>query len=496
MSELEQAIENAKINTATQQDQLTEKDGKYKDWTYVEYNGRNVPFKKAQSIHTIWDRTIQHQKGHMWSGILLIGQSGSGKTTLVNGLIHYLHSKGHEYQIHRMSGDEINNMDKVIEKLAVGRKHLMFFDDASYSLGNLTSKQVDALKASLTTIRHKVQANVIGVFATHYTKALDKFFRSQAVMIFTSTSATEKSNLYELFRKDMNKISVFGKVYTKAVFYGWWDQTIDMFDGEVIRYKFSEPFRPVLVAFGDDVRACLVRKEECDICNPPPKSFKGMAGFDEKSLSTNPMKSISAVIEQTLKKGLSLERLEYLTGYHIWQKFDDKRYINKRDQAILNFYRALQTRAGDIPKEWWIGLRQEMKELKAIRSDMFHETLDMFEGQVSNDDKNRLYRELIANRQKAHREGIDPKEIEMRDGKWLQDELNKYRVKAGKEPLEHPQELPVHPKTRGRGRPKKSSAMKGFGVNGSGTDVNNVKDAPSAELIKKTDTALEKINNE
>ena len=199
MSTIAEAIDSSKVNTAVIQDQLKEKDDKYKDWTYVTHNGRNIPFKKAQSIHTVWDRTMQHQKGHMWTGILLIGQSGSGKTTLVNGLIHYLHTNGKEYEIHRMSGDEINNMDKVIDKLTVGKKHLMFFDDASYSLGNLNAKQVDALKASLTTIRHKGPANVIGVFATHYTKALDKFFRSQAVMIFTSTSATEKSNLYELF---------------------------------------------------------------------------------------------------------------------------------------------------------------------------------------------------------------------------------------------------------------------------------------------------------
>ncbi|MDC0042069.1 DUF815 domain-containing protein, partial [Candidatus Nitrosopelagicus sp.] len=307
MSTIAEAVKENSINLSVQQDKLTEKDEKYKDWTYVEHNGKNIPFKKAQSIHTIWDRVLQHQKGHMWSGILLIGQSGSGKTTLVNGLIHYLHTKGKDYEVHRMSGDEINDMDKVIENLTVGRKHLMFFDDASYSLGNLTSKQVDQLKASLTTIRHKVQANVIGVFATHYTKALDKFFRSQAVMIFTSTSATEKSNLYELFRKDMNKISIFGKVYTKAVFYGYWDQTVDMFEGDVIRYKFSEPFRPVLVCFGDDVRACLVRLEECDACNPTKPKIK-LKGFDPTTVGEPNDDSVNNFIGLVLKKGIGLDK--------------------------------------------------------------------------------------------------------------------------------------------------------------------------------------------
>ena len=418
MSTIAEAIDSSKVNTAVIQDQLKEKDDKYKDWTYVTHNGRNIPFKKAQSIHTVWDRTMQHQKGHMWTGILLIGQSGSGKTTLVNGLIHYLHTNGKEYEIHRMSGDEINNMDKVIDKLTVGKKHLMFFDDASYSLGNLNAKQVDALKASLPTIRHKVQANVIGVFATHYTKALDKFFRSQAVMIFTSTSATEKSNLYELFRKDMNKISVFGKVYTKATFYGYWDQTVDMFDGEVIRYTFSEPFRPVLVAFGDEVRACLVRVEECEVCNPPP-DFKGkLKGFDPRQMQENPEESVNKLLETVLDRGLGLERIRLCIALHLWLKHDDQKLLPSKEKTLINFFRSMENYI-DIPKSYWYAVIDEIKGRKLARNETFKQLMD--EENVSPEE-----------REKRYRENYNKLQQEYRDKKMIQKERRKKYTQAKK----------------------------------------------------------------
>ena len=241
------------------------------------YSDKMVPFiyqDKKLAIPQRWywgsvvQRMINHNKAHGYTGCILIGMSGSGKTTLTRTILHKLHQYGENYTIKWFNGEEMMNLDSIIDKMTVGVPHVLVMDDASYTLEDAKQSDVAKLANALTTIRHKLKSRVIIIFNIHYSKATKKFFRNQHFTFLTSVTTEELGNLKDLFQDKMPVIRQFGRKYRQMALLGHFYVPLSLYEGRAIKYKINEPFRLGVVSEITDLHFFVYPRDECDKCNP------------------------------------------------------------------------------------------------------------------------------------------------------------------------------------------------------------------------------------
>lgn len=216
----------------------------------------------------VFKRILQHNKIGQYTGIVEIGMSGSGKTTLTRMMLHRFHEMGEHYIVKWFTGQDMLDIDKIINSCIEGMPHVLVFDDASYTLEDAKKTDIARLANALTTIRHKIKSRVITVMNIHYSKATKKFFRNQHFTFLTSVSTEEMGNYADLFKHKMNVVDKFAKMYNKLMLHGYFDIPLSSRTYDILRMKTNEPFRVGLVAEISDLHFVLYARESCNICDP------------------------------------------------------------------------------------------------------------------------------------------------------------------------------------------------------------------------------------
>lgn len=248
---------------------------------------------------TVYDIEVPKTHGFISNGGIVSHNSGSGKTTTTLNILHFIHEKGHNYITKWFDGHDMLNMDKIIKTMAkeeYGRPHILVFDDASYTLEDVDKAKLAVLANSLTTIRHQLGAKVIVIMNIHYSKATRKFFRDSDFTFFTSITAQEIANIYDLFRNDMRSIKLFSRLYRQMTLNGKFTFNMSSFSGKSLSYETHRPFRLGMVAEVTWMHFYLYTTESCNMCDPQAQKEKRI------KLDTTSYDSIADSMSKTYKR--------------------------------------------------------------------------------------------------------------------------------------------------------------------------------------------------
>ncbi|KEQ56694.1 hypothetical protein AAA799B03_00971 [Marine Group I thaumarchaeote SCGC AAA799-B03] len=234
--------------------------------TLYPYKDKKIPILQILSLDGIIKRILTHNQKNHFSSLLLIGKSGSGKTTLTKRIMHGIHTKGHNYNFHWFTGEDMFDIDKIIKQLTIGQNHFVCFDDASYTLEDARKADLGRLANALTKIRHDVQGRCIVSMNIHYSKATKKFFRDVDWTFCTSLTQNDKSNLADLF-SDERIVSKFASKYRSSMLNNFFSFPLFSYSGKDLFYKTNEPFRVGLVCEINHTHHFVYDKLDCEICN-------------------------------------------------------------------------------------------------------------------------------------------------------------------------------------------------------------------------------------
>jgi len=200
--------------------------------------------------------------------VLSIGQSGSGKTTWTKYLLHQLHELKN-FQLHWYFRDEIQKLDKIIERLQKGISHVIVLDDASFTLEELPREKVNEVAKKLTYIRHEVKADVIIIMNIHYSKAIKRFFRSVPFTYLTSITMEEVNSFQDVFGGySRYKLRDFSRYYQQMMLKKKWTIEIDKWNNKIQTYHTNKPFRIGLANEINYLHFFYYSKMGCEICDP------------------------------------------------------------------------------------------------------------------------------------------------------------------------------------------------------------------------------------
>lgn len=221
------------------------------------------PIFQKHSPKAFANKILTHNHYTGYTGILTCGQSGSGKSTCVSMLIHLLHQEKH-FAVHNYGAAELMNVDQIIKKMPKAPT-ILHFDDASYSLAEMSDTERNKLASGLTTIRHEVKNPVITFLNIHYSKALEKFFRDTSFKILTSISDEEMDNYQKLFGyKNKYKLFTFARRFRAMMLYGNFNVKIGSCE---YNYKTNTPFRIALVSELGKLHSMMYYKDGCAGCS-------------------------------------------------------------------------------------------------------------------------------------------------------------------------------------------------------------------------------------
>lgn len=230
--------------------------------------GEKFKIPAVFSPNPLADNVLNYLSNTGFVHVLSIGQSGSGKTTWTKYLVHQLHEKKN-FQIHWYFRDEIQKLDKIIERLQKGVNHIIVLDDASFTLEELPREKVNEVAKKLTYIRHEVKSDVIVIMNIHYSKAIKKFFRSVPFTYLTSINMEEVNSFQDVFGGySRYKLRDFSRFYQQMMLKGYWTIDIDKWNNKVQTYHTNRPFRVALANEVNYLHFFYYTKYSCDICDP------------------------------------------------------------------------------------------------------------------------------------------------------------------------------------------------------------------------------------
>ncbi len=241
------------------------------------------PLLQIHSPKLFMRKILTHNSYNGYTGILTIGHSGSGKTTCVGMMIHNLHEE-RPFAVNNYSASDLMDVGQIIKKMPKAPT-ILHFDDASYSLAEMSDSERNKLASGLTTIRHEVRNPVITFLNIHYSKALEKFFRDTDFKILTSISDEEMDNFQKLFGyKNRYKLYTFANRYRAMLLYGNFRVHVGKHD---YTYTTHNPFRIALVSELGRLHSMLYYKDACGICSPTyhPQTIITAQEFVDKLVS-------------------------------------------------------------------------------------------------------------------------------------------------------------------------------------------------------------------
>lgn len=168
---------------------------------------KNTRLIRTHSFLKAIDEIIQLVKNKDAFRIGIIGGTHSGKTTLAKAITHALHIRikeqlGIPFASRFFEKEDLINFSDTLKELDPAN-YILTFDDVSFLSAHANKKQLDALKSTLTTIRHipgGEDVKIISIFPYHYSKALDPYLRqSEFKFVTTISGKTEQNNMIAEF---------------------------------------------------------------------------------------------------------------------------------------------------------------------------------------------------------------------------------------------------------------------------------------------------------
>ena len=253
--------------------------------------GKNKAGKPAKMVrnHSIRSAVMEILQFSSRLGMVrvnIIGASGSGKTSLSSTISHLLHSMSMEkykvpYEVKFMQKEDLVDFTATIKNLSPNNQ-ILVFDDLSWMGADYSKKQIEKLKAEITTVRHIGDSNqdrkMIVIFNTHAQKVMDKFLRIANFTFYSSCSNEEVTYLQEMLgKKYSSKIDLFRRLRIQSNGQGRFSFPLGKRDS--FTYTAFDPFLPYLFSNGDFVRfVCSPLRswiqKDCPTCEAVVESTK------------------------------------------------------------------------------------------------------------------------------------------------------------------------------------------------------------------------------
>tara|TARA_B110001454_G_C12713680_1_gene431714 strand:+ start:749 stop:1804 length:1056 start_codon:yes stop_codon:yes gene_type:complete len=178
----------------------------------------------------------------------IIGDMNSGKTTMANAIAHVIHKYSKvSWAIRHFDEDDLLDFENTLASLKPAN-YIMIFDDVSFLSAKANKKQLEAVKAANTKIRHLPggqDVKIILIYNYHYNMGLDKFLRMADFRFFTTVGSSEKDNMEKIVgSKNMKQVMAFQVMRTNAVVKKKF--TFKLSKNEPFSYTWRKPFIPVL----------------------------------------------------------------------------------------------------------------------------------------------------------------------------------------------------------------------------------------------------------
>lgn len=331
--------------------------------TYIHDTPIRIKHTTARLAHDI----IEHNIAHKFSVVLGIAVPGAGKTTGLTGLIHSIHTKDDNYDIHWYNKEQFKRMDEVLEALPKRQDCVLVFDDISYVLDELTEDELSKILYKLSVVREVLDPNrketrCIVVLIFHYSFAVPKALRSQASFrIQFSITDEERENYKKTMGYENRKpIAKFMRKYISMIRYrtfsipaprGFKDP-----EGKplkMIKYTRDKPFRIALVSNMGELHYWLYHKSSCEKCSRARQKGK-----------------LDAVLIADLVAQEGFSRV-YKNAKYVSYQNGNKRAIPAADGRIMKHLDDLFKTHGVDPHELVMLLREVRSQPRGERSAFF-----------------------------------------------------------------------------------------------------------------------------
>ena len=283
---------------------------------------------------------VRHHIQNELTTVGFMGREGTGKTVGAGHLVHHVHTAVDKfirsktepealkaplrrgYVFRRGGMDDLLDIDNFIRDLPPMNRFLLF-DDVSFMKGKFSSKDIEAMRMKLTTIRHvdeTVSVKTFIIFNYHYTRGLDKYARDTKYLIFTSVGREEIDNVISLMG---NSKYAKQKVRTFMAITGNMEDRSGATvkepgpDGKrySVHYRLNDPFRISMVYDGRSPR--FMASPHIDQLAPP-----GTCG-----------------VCHSIKQGLDPDQLiDFLSGFFTTKDVSyvmKLLYVNRRGPSVL-----------------------------------------------------------------------------------------------------------------------------------------------------------------
>lgn len=190
----------------------------------------------------------------------IIGQSGTGKSTLAEAIAHSIHKFSKTaYTVKIFGKEQLLNFKQTLELLnheENTQDYILVFDDISFLGADATKRQVEYIKQTETTIRHRPggrDAKIVLIYNYHYSRGLDKYLRQADFEYYTSVGSQDTENITAKYgTKYIKLIETLKRARISGITNKQWIMRIG--DKEQFLYRFRDPFIPCLFWNGQSLR--------------------------------------------------------------------------------------------------------------------------------------------------------------------------------------------------------------------------------------------------
>jgi hypothetical protein len=220
----------------------------------------DVPMIRNHSFLAAIDEICEYSKEIDVVRVGIIGDMHSGKSTMAEAIGHAFHVKMHKkfkvpFAVRIFYQEDLLNFEETLKTLTPAN-YVLIFDDVSFLEGGASKSQISAVKQAVTKIRHLeggADVKVVLIYNYHYNLGFDKYLRQADFRFFTSIGSSEVENMEKIVKtKNMHKVYTFMAMRRKAIIDKYW--TVKLTPKEFFRYKWRDPFIPVLYYNNESLR--------------------------------------------------------------------------------------------------------------------------------------------------------------------------------------------------------------------------------------------------
>lgn len=337
---------------------------------------------------------ISHTK---YFGIQVVSPPGSGKTTVAKVIAHHLHMKKSDFVVRVETEKDTHafeNLDRYITTLPK-KPTIVIFDDVSGVFGRMKEQDIDRNFETLTRVRWVLDpegGNIpfIPILTYHYSKVVEKKFRSQNGMtIFCTFGNEEKTNADTIApRKTAGRmvLNQFEQI-TETMFPHHFFKVRDP-DGKSHTYPTDQPFRASCVISGNVGSILMTAKDDvCHLCNSHSRKKKVPGSkILELARETYGLTGVQALRHVIARMGIkeAINPQMYNAMKFIEEKLLST-YIVDPEEIMHAIYRQYKTGVPAKKNRKLKAERQAMKLLDSVAMDVIPDVKKLAKGQVKLD---------------------------------------------------------------------------------------------------------------